>query len=382
MSGTSLDGVDGALVELSTRLEETVRLRTLASASIAMPSELQIRLRALACGNYLGLLSGAALDSDPIEAAALAANDLSDLYLKVIQNLRAQSPGSSVQAIGAHGQTIRHRPELGFTLQLLNGAKIAALSEIPTICDFRSSDVALGGQGAPLVPLFHQEALASKSETRLILNLGGIANLSLLTTGKVFGFDTGPASTLLDTWAQKHLGTPFDQAGVWAASGACDPDLLDHFMSEPYFALAAPKSTGRELFSQAWLDLKLTAFKARRPLSSADIQATLSQLTARSIAEAAQRATSTQEHGKISLYACGGGVRNTHLMSDIDRALKSRFGSALKLQNTGELGIEAQQMEACAFAWLAWKRWNQQPLNYYPVTGSRRPHIAGALYMP
>jgi anhydro-N-acetylmuramic acid kinase len=386
MSGTSLDGVDGVLVEFSTRHDGQVQLRTLASVSVDMPLGLQRKLRLLACGDYSGGASGASQASDPIEEAALAANALSDLYLKVIRDLKAQSPASSVEAIGAHGQTIRHRPELGFTLQLLNGARIAALSEIPTVCDFRSSDVALGGQGAPLVPLFHLDALASKDETRLILNLGGIANLSVLNAGTVVGFDTGPASTLLDAWAQTHLGKPFDQDGAWSASGTCDQGLLEHFMSEPYFALVAPKSTGRELFSAAWLEAKLSAFKAGRPLSPADVQATLSQLTARSVAEATQRAIhraiQSKEHGKITLYACGGGVKNKHLMRDIAEAVQSKFGHTLKLRNTSELGIDAQQMEACAFAWLAWKRWNQQPLNYHPVTGSRRPHIAGALYLP
>jgi anhydro-N-acetylmuramic acid kinase len=382
MSGTSLDGVDGVLVEFSTRDDGQVQLRTLASVSVDMPLGLQRKLRLLACGDYSDGASGASQASDPIEEAALAANALSDLYLKVIRDLTAQSPGSSIEAIGAHGQTIRHRPELGFTIQLLNGARIAALSEIPTVCDFRSSDVALGGQGAPLVPLFHQDALASKDETRLILNLGGIANLSVLNAGTVFGFDTGPASTLLDTWSQSHLGKPFDQDGAWAASGTSDQGLLEHLMSEPYFALGAPKSTGRELFSAAWLEAKLRTFKAGLPLSPADVQATLSQLTARSIAEATQRAIVSKEHGKMALYACGGGVRNNQLMSDIAVAVQSIFGPALKLRNTSELGIDAQQMEACAFAWLAWKRWNQQPLNYHPVTGSRRPHIAGALYLP
>lgn len=382
MSGTSLDGVDGVLVEFSTPPEGQVRLRTLASASIDMPSELQNRLRSLARGDYSSLPSETAHSSDPIEAAALAANDLSDLYLEVIQILRAQSPGSAIQVIGAHGQTIRHRPELGFTLQLINGARIAALSELPTICDFRSSDVALSGQGAPLVPLFHQEALASKVETRVILNLGGIANLSVLDAESVSGFDTGPASTLLDTWAQKHLGKPFDQDGTWAASGNCDQALLDHFMYEPYFARVAPKSTGRELFSAEWLEAKLSSFKAHLPLLAADIQATLSQLSARSIAEASRRVIASSKEGKIAFYACGGGVKNKQLMSDICDALQNKFSPELKLRTSSALGIEAQQMEACAFAWLAWKRWNQQPLNYRPVTGSRRPHIAGALYLP
>ncbi len=382
MSGTSLDGVDGALVEFTSQPEGQVQLRTLASASINIPSDLQRQLRSLACGEYSGLSGKGASAADPIEAAALAANALSDLYLRVIQDLRAQSPDSSVLAIGAHGQTIRHRPELGFTLQLINGARIAALSEIPTICDFRSSDVALGGQGAPLVPLFHQDALACQAETRIILNLGGIANLSVLEAENVFGFDTGPASTLLDAWAQSHLGKPFDRDGAWAASGACEQGLLDHFMTEPYFALSPPKSTGRELFSPTWLEAKLTSFKSRRPLPAADIQATLSQLTARSISEAARRAIPSKADREIAFYACGGGVRNTQLMKDISAALQSKFDATFKLRSTSELGIEAQQMEACAFAWLAWKRCDQQALNYRPVTGSRRPHIAGALYLP
>jgi anhydro-N-acetylmuramic acid kinase len=388
MSGTSLDGVDGAMVEFSTNVDSHLQLKTLASASRAMPPTLQSVLRRLAEGDYRHQDNRAEPFFDPIEAAALAANALSDLYLEVIGDLRTQSPGTAILAVGAHGQTIRHRPEQGFTLQLINGTRIAAHSNLPTLCDFRSTDIALGGQGAPLVPLFHQDALTAPHETRLILNLGGIANLSILSSGQVTGFDTGPASTLLDAWAQKHLGTPYDDCGAWAASGLCDEGLLKLLLSEAFFSLPTPKSTGRELFSLPWLEAKLQQYSPSRSLPAADIQATLSRLTAQSIADAAHKAldrsseASTTEAAKVAVYACGGGVRNARLMEDIEMALQRALNPALKLQSTNELGIDAQQMEACAFAWLAWKRWNLQPLNYSPVTGSRRPHLAGALYLP
>jgi anhydro-N-acetylmuramic acid kinase len=413
MSGTSLDGVDGAMVEFSTSANSHLQLKTLASASRAMPRTLQSVLRRLAESDYRDQGNRAEPFFDPIEAAALAANALSDLYLEVIGDLRTQSPDTVIMAVGAHGQTIRHRPEQGFTLQLINGARIAAHSNLPTLCDFRSTDIALGGQGAPLVPLFHQDALSVRQETRLILNLGGIANLSILSSGQVTGFDTGPASTLLDAWAQKHLGTPYDDCGAWAASGRSDDGLLKLLLSEAFFSLPAPKSTGRELFSLPWLEAKLQLYAPSRSLSAADIQATLSRLTAQSIADAANNALDRKNEAsttaastnrittdrtatsrtatnanqdtsapKVAIYACGGGVRNLRLMEDIEMALQRVLNPALKLQSTNELGIDAQQMEACAFAWLAWKRWNLQPLNYSPVTGSRRPHLAGALYLP
>jgi anhydro-N-acetylmuramic acid kinase len=402
MSGTSLDAVDGAIVEFS-RIESSgkpegvLQLRTIASTSIDIPPALRTCLRLLASAEYQGFDKATDGNSpDPIEEAALASNALSDLYLNVIENLRAFAPLVSIQAIGAHGQTIRHRPDLGFTLQLINGARIAALSELPTICDFRSADLALGGQGAPLVPLFHQDALAIPGELRAILNLGGIANLSILksdsTTGaeQVAGFDTGPASTLLDTWAQKHLGKPFDPSGSWAASGTSNQAFLEFLLNEPFFELPAPKSTGRELFSLAWLESKRSQFKSMDPLSNADVQATLSRLTARSIAQAAKREIFVDEKNEIlsvkqvsvHFYACGGGVKNTQLMADIEDELQRAFGTKLKLRKTSDLGIDPQQMEACAFAWLAWKRWNQEALNYAPVTGSRRRHCAGAIYLP
>ena len=375
------------MVEFSVSPQGQLQLKTLASASIDMPPDLRDRLGHLARGDYCRQSDGSARVLDVIEEAALASNTLADLYVKVVQDLQAKAPGVPVQAVGAHGQTIRHRPASNFTLQLINGARIAALSELPTVCDFRSADLALGGQGAPLVPLFHQDALGSKNECRLILNLGGIANLSLLDGDRVRGFDTGPASTLLDAWALKHLGQAYDRSGAWATSGTNSERLLEHFLAEPFFALPAPKSTGRELFSLAWLEDKLAQFSPVEQLSARDIQATLSQLTARSIAQAAQRAltgaySSGAERKEIAVYACGGGVKNIQLMGDIQAAFTSLLGTPLKLRMTSELGIDPQQMEASAFAWLAWKRWGQQPLNFCPVTGSRRPHIAGALYMP
>jgi anhydro-N-acetylmuramic acid kinase len=383
MSGTSLDGVDGAMVAFTLNADGTLALTTLASVSCDMPVALRTRLQSLASAQYASKSTEFVGSLDPIEEAALAANALTDLYLEVIERLREQVPNVHVAAVGAHGQTIRHRPQQAFTLQLINGARLAALSHLPTICDFRSADIALGGHGAPLVPLFHQQTLSSTNETRVILNLGGIANLSILNSKGVTGFDTGPASTLLDAWAQKHLGERYDKDGAWAASGRYDEALLHQILSEEsFFSQQPPKSTGRELFSLGWLEESLFKQASTKTIRANDVQATLSRLTARSIAQATYRAIEENQQPALGFYACGGGVRNLQLMKDISQELRLCFGRNIPLKSSEALGIDPQQMEACAFAWLAWQRWNNRALNYSAVTGSSRPHIAGALYLP
>ncbi len=388
MSGTSVDGVDGTMVRFDPASPgRPLHIESMAQASRDMPGDLRDLLLALARADKdrLSDIAGVMGALDSIELAALAANRLSDLYAEVVADLQRQVPDTPVLAIGAHGQTIRHRPASGYTLQLFNGARLAALSGLPVACDFRSGDVALGGQGAPLVPLFHRHLLESPDQLRVILNLGGIANLSLLHEGRAAGFDTGPACTLLDAWCHQQRGQLRDEGGRWAATGKVDAALLAHCLQDPYFALPPPKSTGREHFSPAWLQACLHACP-NTDRSAADTQASLSALTARSVAAAlaAHPAVgAAQAEGRaLSVYACGGGVRNTQLMRDISEALRGALGDTVNLHDTQWLGIDPQAMEACAFAWLAWQRWEGQALDARTVTGSSRPTVMGALYLP
>jgi anhydro-N-acetylmuramic acid kinase len=253
------------------------------------------------------------------------------------------------------------------------------------------------------VPLFHESALTEPGETRIILNLGGIANISVLSgsDAPVLGFDTGPASTLLDAWCLKHRGTPFDVDGQWAAHGQCQDDLLAVLMDEPFLQRPPPKSTGRELFSLAWLEHKIAMLHVINPAptelaesarASQNVQATLSRFSALSIAQACLKALATpprfsQAETRVQVYACGGGVRNLQLMKDIKSALAAQarlfnWAGHISLQDTSSLGLEPQHVEASAFAWLAAQRWWQRPLSLHQTTGSRRPHVAGALYLP
>jgi anhydro-N-acetylmuramic acid kinase len=360
MSGTSVDAVDGALVDLAAAIPVTLGFR-----SRPMPSGLRAELLALQS-------SGA----DEIDRAARAAVALSRLYAEVALEL-AEAAGvrtaraDGLRAIGAHGQTVRHRPERGYTTQLIDGALLAELTGTAVVCDFRSADIAAAGQGAPLVPAFHAAVFAHPERRRAIVNIGGIANLSLLAPGEpVRGFDCGPGNVLLDGWCESRLGERFDRDGRWARTGRIDPALLDEMLAEPYFGLPAPKSTGRDLFNTQWLQARLAA--AGPPAagrSDADVQATLLELTARTIARAAR------ESGADDVYACGGGTRN--------RALMARLADLLApatLASTTDLGLAAEAVEATAFAWLAARRLAGLPGNLPAVTGARGPRVLGALY--
>ncbi len=359
MSGTSVDAVDGALVDLSGPVPATLAFR-----SCPMPGDLRAELLALQA-------SGA----DELDRAARAAIGLSQLYAEVAVELAthpraraAQSGG--IRAIGAHGQTVRHRPELGYTTQLIDGALLAELTGIPVVCDFRSADIAAGGQGAPLVPAFHAAAFAHPARRRAVVNIGGIANLSLLAPGEtVRGFDCGPGNVLLDGWCEAHVGERFDRDGRWAASGRVDPSLLDALLAEPYFALPAPKSTGRDLFNMRWLSARLAESHPAATRATADVQATLLELSARTIARAAR------EFRADDVYACGGGTRNSALMARVAQLL-----APITLASTSELGVDAEAVEAIAFAWLAARRVRGLPGNLPAVTGARGPRVLGALY--
>lgn len=357
MSGTSVDGVDGVLV----RLDAAQPPHVLASASLPMPENLRRELLAL---NVSG--------DDELARAALAANALARLYADAVATLLREAgvQASDVKAIGAHGQTVRHRPDSGYTVQLNAPALLAELSGIDVIADFRSRDVAAGGQGAPLVPPFHA-AIFGAQHGRAVLNLGGIANVTLLSPGQpVRGFDTGPANVFLDGWCQRHLGEPYDADGRWAATGQVLAPLLEQLIaSEPWFALPPPKSTGRDLFNMQWLDDRLRAFDGPTPAPQ-DVQATLQRLTARTVANAIDAAAAaTQE-----VFVCGGGARNAGLMRELAYCLQR------PVQPTDALGVPAQQVEALAFAWLAQAFVERRPAGLPAVTGARGARILGALY--
>ncbi|SFD43971.1 anhydro-N-acetylmuramic acid kinase [Paracidovorax konjaci] len=359
MSGTSLDGVDGALVEFS-----GTELRVAGFQSAPFAADLKAELLAL---NTAG--------SDELHRAALAANALARTYTDVVQRL-LQAAGlapADIRAIGAHGQTVRHRPRLydgtGYTIQLNSPALLAERTGISVVADFRSRDVAAGGQGAPLVPAFHQAVFGRAGTTTCVLNIGGIANLSVLgADGGVLGFDCGPGNALMDHWCERHTGQPYDADGAWAAQGRVIPALLDRLLAEPYLHQSPPKSTGRDLFHAEWLHRHLQALPAAAPV---DVQATLTELTARACALDVER------HGRATgqLAVCGGGARNGHLMRRLAALLP-----AVQVQATDALGLPSQQVEATAFAWLAHRALGHQPGNLPQVTGAAGPRILGAIY--
>ncbi len=352
MSGTSLDGVDGVLADFSDGA-----IHTLSAAFTPFPAELREDLMALQ----------AASDNE-LEREALAANGLALAYADCVRSLLPSCP-APVTAVAVHGQTIRHRPELGFTRQTNNPALLAELIGIDVIADFRSRDVAAGGQGAPLVPAFHEAAFGKPGTARVVVNIGGIGNISVLHgDGSVTGFDTGPGNVLLDLWIARHQGRAYDEDGAWGATGTVHQPLLDALLDEPYFRQPAPKSTGRDLFHASWLDAKLLSFGELAP---ADVQATLVQLTAVTIA----RALHDEEVTPDAVYVCGGGAYNGALL----RAIGAELGG-VKVESTATLGVAPNRVEALAFAWLGWRFTNREPGNLPAVTGARGPRILGALY--
>jgi anhydro-N-acetylmuramic acid kinase len=352
MSGTSLDGVDVVLADIG---DNTLHVR--AHGHRAFPEALRTELTVL---NRPGM--------DELHRAALAANALMILYAQAVKSVLADEP---VCAIGAHGQTVRHRPGefdgTGYTIQLMNGALLAELTGIDVVCDLRGRDVAAGGQGAPLVPAFHAQRFGVEGQDVAVLNLGGIANLTLLPAqGPVGGFDCGPGNGLLDLWAQQHLGKPYDEDGLWAATGRVDVTLLQTLMAEPYFDRAPPKSTGRDLFNADWLARHLPAATV-----AVDVAATLAELTASSAAEALRRTAPATR----MLLVCGGGAFNAHLMQRLSALLPDTV-----IRSTDSVGVPPDQVEALAFAWLAWAFKQKRAGNRTSVTGARGERVLGALY--
>lgn len=361
MSGTSLDGVDGVLTNLDDdRLHPA---GVCAHVHADLPPALSAELLAL---NSPG--------GDELHRAALAANALMMVYGEVVDRLLriANCAAADVVALGAHGQTVRHRPRIdgvpGYTLQLANGALLAERTGITTVCDFRSADVAAGGQGAPLVPAFHAACLSVPGLDGAVLNVGGIANLSLLPAGgTVGGFDTGPGNVLMDLWSRRTTGQPYDAGGRLAASGHVLPDLLAALRSDPFFDLAPPKSTGRDLFHADWLDSRLP----RGGAEAKDVMATLAELTACSVVEALHRVLPRLQR----LRVCGGGAFNVHLMARLKALL-----APVDVQTTDADGLPPDQVEALAFAWLAARRIAGQTASLPAVTGALGPRVLGAVY--
>ncbi len=355
MSGTSLDGVDAVLAEF----DGASPPRLLKSHYLPYSDALRAQLLALH-----------APQPDEIHLAACAANELARLYASAVETLMAGEARGPVRAIGCHGQTLRHRPEHGYTLQIGNAALLAELTGISVVADFRSRDIAAGGQGAPLVPAFHAHVLRHAARHRVIANIGGIANITdLPPNGPVRGWDTGPGNMLMDAWVQRHQGARYDLDGAWAAGGTVHPTLLDRFLQHPYLALSPPKSAGREQFNLDWLDDILC--RSSTPPASVDVQATLLEFTARSLAEAVLRECA----GAQELYVCGGGAHNAALLDRLRAHLPGLLVAA-----TAALDIDPDWMEALAFAWLARQTLHGESGNLPSVTGARGARILGAIY--
>lgn len=362
MSGTSLDGVDAVIV---THDGETITQT--GEHFLPYPDDVKQTLLALHTPTH-----------NELHIAAIMDNRLADLYAATVQQLldKYGLAPAMITAMGCHGQTIRHCPDLpdgqAYTLQLGNHARLAELTGITVVGDFRSRDIAAGGQGAPLVPAFHQAVFASPDKHRVIINIGGIANLSDLPQGDVMehgnikGFDSGPGNLLIDAWTQQHTGQPYDANGAWAASGQVNPALLEDMLADPYFSLPPPKSTGRDLFNTAWLDAHLQCHTD----SPVNIARTLVEVTARSIADA------VSQHcvGADEIYLCGGGAHNGLLRERLTALC------ACQVLVTDTLGVGSDWVEAVAFAWLAQRAIDGLPGNLPSVTGALHASILGAIY--
>jgi len=363
MSGTSLDGVDVALVEFYYPDElNTKQIRLLDTNFLPYPANLKTQILSLQHPS-----------ANELEITALISNTLAILYAKAISQLLAKAniTAKEVSAIGCHGQTIRHQPKLkdgiGFTLQIGNAALLAELTEITVISDFRSRDIAAGGQGAPLVPAFHQAMFAHNDTSRAIINIGGIANITLLDNNTVIGFDSGPGNMLLDAWVKQHQNLDYDANGAWANTGKVIAPLLTSFLTEPYFALPPPKSTGRDLFNNDWLENKLLG----NHYLAQDVAHTLVALTVHSIANALHKNCNKVDE----IYLCGGGAHNSLIRSELQMLMVDT-----KIDITDNLGIGVDWLEAIAFAWLAKQCLEMKTSNLPEVTGAKGPRILGAIY--
>jgi len=353
MSGTSLDGVDAVLVDLSGPIPRQLAKHYLPYDDVLKNTLLELHLP----GN------------DELHQAQTTGNQLATLYAEAVNQLLsiAGVPCKNIIAAGCHGQTIRHRPDQGYSLQIGNAALLAELTGITVVNDFRSRDIAAGGQGAPLVPAFHDQVFRHPQRHRVIVNIGGISNLTNLPPfGPTSGFDCGPGNILMDAWCLQYQNASYDNNGMWALSGTVLHPLLEKICSEPYFALPPPKSCGRELFNIAWIEKKI--YGSEKP---EDIQATLLELTCQTISQAILKYCA----GAEEIYLCGGGANN--------RALHARLATVLTecaVQKTEFLGIDADYVEAIAFAWLAQQAMLARHANLPQATGARHTCVLGAIY--
>lgn len=356
MSGTSVDGIDAGLVDFSDN-----QSRLLAFHYQVFPGSLRQKIHQLSQPNHPVFLS----EYGEVDA------QLGQLFAEAALALlaKAQIPASKIMAIGSHGQTVYHAPEglHGFSLQIGDPNRIAEATGITTICDFRRRDIAVGGQGAPLVPAFHQAVFAVPDKTISVVNIGGIANISILRANQVSGFDTGPGNTLLDYWCRRNSDQHYDAHGAWGSTGQVDADLLHHLLDDAYFRQPPPKSTGKEYFSPAWLTNKLDSFERCK---AEDIQATLCQFSADSIAQAIL----THAADSHQVLLCGGGVHNRQLVAMLQQTLP------MPLASTADSGISPDHVEAIAFAWLARQSLNHRPGNLCSVTGAATPVVLGGIY--
>ena len=357
MSGTSMDAVDAVLVDFSTS-----PLKLIASSNFPVPENIKKQLISLCTPG-----------DNEIDRMAQLDNQLGLLFANAVNKLlsSANISNKQINAIGSHGQTIRHMPtgDSPYTLQIGNPSVISEQTGITTIADFRRKDMAAGGQGAPLAPAFHNAVFRSDKQDRIALNLGGIANITILPADKnkpVTGFDTGPSNVLMDIWCMQHQNKQFDKDGQWAASGKVQDNLLKQFLDDPYFKLAPPKSTGREYFNHDWLN----NFSEIKNTSPEDVQATLCAFTIETIAQDIERTGNKQE-----IIVCGGGAHNVYLMKQLSERL-----SGHEVKSSVELGIEPDWIEAIAFAWLARQTQNNLPGNIATVTGANHNTILGAIY--
>lgn len=360
ISGTSMDAVDAVLVNYSTMPGTIIETH-----SESMPDQIKRDLLQL-------------VSSEPFTFQLLGKLDhqVGRLFAQTVNRLiqKSKLESHNVVAIGSHGQTVWHQPngEHPFTIQIGDPNIIAEETGISTVADFRRRDIAVGGQGAPFVPVFHDALFRTAEEDRIVLNLGGIANISILSKNlddPIVGFDTGPANTLSDLWIQRQLNKSFDENGDWAASGSVNEELLKTMLKDSYFDIKFPKSTGREYFNFDWIDKMLQDFVSY--MKPEDVQTTLVELTALTVSKGIQQNGVTSG----SLYVCGGGERNRHLMQRIQFHLKT-----FNVLSTSELGVPAEWMEALAFAWFARNTINRQPINLTSVTGGRKSVILGGIY--
>ena len=390
MSGTSLDGMDAVLCQFDGEENIQQPLRLLASISQDFPPRLREVLLALCQPNGVQeLTSTMGEPSSELDWFGWASKEYAEFASDVVNNLLQQSNTDveSVLAIGCHGQTVRHRPQMGFSLQLLDANIIAERTGISVVSDFRRRDMAVGGQGAPLVPAFHQALFATSDSTRVLLNLGGIANITVLpvndssinantavvNNSSVIGYDTGPANLLLDAWTALHTDKDYDAGGAWAQSGQVVEPLLNQLIEHPFFARTYPKSTGREDFNLAWLQSELQKFdqaSAHIRYSSADVQATLTELTAMSASMQINMFIKANENS--SVYVCGGGALNDYLMTRLQAHLPH-----CKVETTASLGLNPAWVEAVAFAWLARQTLMGETGNLPAVTGASKGVVLG-----